>query len=105
MSTPGTDVRSDSSIPESRRTDATAPEAAEASFVETALILGGKSLDEAHTPGAIARADGSSITLLTRVLISWPSAISPLSSSCSVRPGTHVGQRLGDQSLLVGRIQ
>ena len=49
MSAPGTDVRSDSSIPE------TQPD--EVSFVETALTLGGKSREEARTTGAIDRAD------------------------------------------------
>ena len=45
MSTPGTDVRSDSATPDANRVDANGSETAEAGFVETALVLGGKSPD------------------------------------------------------------
>ena len=57
MSTPGTDVRSDPSIPESPTDTVDMGEPTETNFVETALVLGGKSLDEARTTGAIDRAD------------------------------------------------
>ncbi|MED5447542.1 MAG: hypothetical protein VYA62_04900, partial [Planctomycetota bacterium] len=57
MSTPGTDVRSDPPIPDSHTDTVDVGEPTETNFVETALVLGGKSLDEARTTGAIDRAD------------------------------------------------
>ena len=71
MTTPGTDVRNDSSAHES---SVSAPadsgengvDSVDASFVETALTLSGKSQEEARTTGAIDRADEQVESLFDR---------------------------------------